>query len=222
MVLFIIDVCLYSGWGEHVYDEAMLIVTTRAKFMKTHEIVVDETKLYKEIWPKLKGKVFHRTSLKNYQEIMSTGFIINNHDEAQKLNWQSNSFFRNRKCVSVCDFYNNTRPRLTKSASYKYNIFCQPSDLGGKFVFLFLSENEYPNLITWQTWQENREAWSEVVVPYLESGYPDKIPLSSIADVWVIEVIGKSKILEIEPLSNEQIAKMKDELFALMKLHGQN
>lgn len=146
-----------------------------------------------QIWPQLKGRVFHRTSLKNYSKIINSGFIDNNQNEKYQLNWNNNSFFKKRGYVSVCDLYNNTRPRLTKEAAIsKYNIFGQKSDCDNKFVFLFLSKDEYQNLVTWQEWLKQRS--SDLLVPYLESGYPEKILLSSIEEIWFFEIKDRPKI----------------------------
>ena len=186
--------------------------------MDINWFTVTENMTYKKIWPQLKGRVFHRTSLENYCHIVAAGFIDNNQNEKYELNWQSNSFFRNRGCVSVCDFYNNTKPRLTKDATFQYKIFEQREDKDDKFVFLFLSESEYTNLVRWEKWKEEK-AWEETVVPHLESGYPDKIPLSLITDVWFIKITGRIKYPEVERPFKEKIAEMQNNFLMKSRIY---
>lgn len=173
-----------------------------------------EKKAYEKLWPKLKGKVFHRTSLENYRKILACGFIDNNKNEKYKLNWSSNSYFRNRGCISVCDLYNHTRPVLTKKAVYQYRIFSQREDIDDKFVFLFLHESAYHHLIKW----EKEKIYSGTFVPHLESGYPDKIPLSLISEVWFIKIIGRVPSPEIKFDRPKAIHNRKELFFRKIRL----
>lgn len=174
--------------------------------MDINWFTLTEKMAYKKLWPKLKGRVFHRTSLENYHKILECGFIGNNQNEKYKLNWQSNSYFRNKKCISVCDLYNHTRPRLTKKAIYQYRIFSQRTDLNDKFVFLFLAESAYHKLIQW----EKEKTYSGTFVPHLESGYPDKIPLSLISEIWFIKITGRTPPLEIKYEPPKEINNFKE------------
>lgn len=134
----------------------------------------------------LRGRVFHITSVDNFLAIARSGLIMHNHDKRLHQNGNYNSFFRNRKCVSFCDFANNSRPRkLREAALGKYNIFGQGD--GEKSVFLFLSPAVHSKLIPWQQWKREN-ALSEMVVPYLESGYPGFVPLDEIEEVAFIHI----------------------------------
>lgn len=152
--------------------------------------------------------------MENYHKILACGFIDSNRNEKYKLNWSSNSYFRNRGCISVCDLYNHTRPRLTKKAVYQYRIFSQREDIDDKFVFLFLHENAYHHLIKW----EKGQTYSETFVPHLESGYPDKIPLSLISEIWFIKIIGRVLSPKIQCDLPKVIHKRKDLFFRKIRV----
>lgn len=98
----------------------------------------------------------------------------------------SNYFFANKGCVSVCDLVNNTKPRVTRRRYLSdYQIFGQ--GWGASTVFLFLSPASHPKLVTWHSW-EIEKAYGQQVVPDLESGFPDAIPLELIEEVWFITI----------------------------------
>lgn len=138
-------------------------------------------------YPELKGRVFHITSIENFLEIIKVGAIRHNREGDLKSNGRYDSYFRNRGCVSFCDFYTNSRPRKIREAALtKYNIFGQGD--GERFVYLFLRAEAYTKLVTWEEWKREK-AWSEMVVPHLESGYPGHVPLSEIQEVCLVHIL---------------------------------
>ena len=50
-----------------------------------------------------------------------------------------------------------------------------------------LQSESHKKLITWEKWKLE-EAWSEMVVPHLESGYPGHVPLSEIQEIQLINI----------------------------------
>lgn len=141
--------------------------------------------LRNHLFKELIGKIFHITSFESFLSIISAGYINNNKKLEYTLNWESNSYFRNRGCVSVCDLFNNTRPKKIRSASFSsYPIFEQGNN--GITVILFLKKEAYDNVKTWESWKKEK-AFTEMVVPHLESGYPDKIPLDIIDEIWIVQ-----------------------------------
>lgn len=142
----------------------------------------------RKLLPRLKNRVFHITTIDNFTLIIKSGAIMNNQDGLLQTNWTNNSYFLNKGCVSVCDFFNNNanRNKQREAALSKYDIFGQTSKMG-QTVYLFLNPKCFSRLITWETWK-NEEKWTESVVPYLESGYPGSIDLNNIDEVWLIKI----------------------------------
>ncbi len=139
----------------------------------------------RKLFPKLRGRVFHITSPENFLLIVKTGAILNNRDRIFKNNWNVNSYFANKGCVSVCDLVNNTKPRITRQKCLNYyRVFQQ--DWGATTVFLFLSSAIHDQLITWHAWKKEK-AYNQVV-PELESGFPDAVPLEQIEEIWFLTI----------------------------------
>lgn len=140
----------------------------------------------RKLFPKLRGRVFHITSPENFMSICKSGEIRNNKDGSLKTNWSNGYYFATKGCVSVCDLVNNTKPRVTRSKCLSdYQIFGQ--SWGPTTVVLFLSPSSHDRLITWHTWKLEK-AFTRKVVPGMESGFPNSIPLSEIEEIWFINI----------------------------------
>ncbi len=155
--------------------------------MKNKVISITRRRAEKTLFKLLIGRVFHITSFDSMLEIFKTGFIKNNRDKGLKLNWSSNSYFTNRGYVSVCDLFNNSKSRKIREAALStYQIFGQ--NWGPNTAFLFLNQASYSKLVTWEQVESNKNDSYEIIVPYLESGYPDQIPLKEISEIWVVNI----------------------------------
>lgn len=163
--------------------------------MKFEAISISYKVAKKKLFERFKGRVFHVTSPDNFIKICTQGSILNNKNKTFKPNW-GDSYFTSKGCVSVCDLLNNNGPVVTKRAMNQYDVFRQP--WGATSVFLFLSPESYSNLITWHHWK--KEGAPGAIVPHLESGFPEAIPLTVINEVWFVTVtdwlafFGKSRI----------------------------
>lgn len=139
-----------------------------------------------KISKKLKGKVFHVTTLSNFELILASGAIL--HNQTGRFPHRGgfkNACFNKLAHVSVCDFFHNKSIPKEKYIN-DYNIFFDGA------IFLFLHPNAFAKLMTWDQGRAKAGLACQVV-PFLESGYPDKIPLSEIIDVWQIELDGSLK-----------------------------
>jgi len=136
---------------------------------------------------RLAGKIFHITDTKGFLGIIATGKIEPNNSGKFGNNWgNKKSYFRNRGCISVCDFYNNRRPRKFYDATCKYSFYDLSCNKGFSY-FMVLQAGLFADIITWDRWKQDREE-GEDVVPYLESGYPGEIPLSNLESVIKVHI----------------------------------
>jgi len=139
-----------------------------------------------DIFPLLKGRVFHVTSTVSMKSIRSAGSITPNIRLEQESLFEntSNGFFRLRECVSFFD-YRNFGSKEWKEHALK----CHPAralDYSSSITILFLCKNIYPHLISWAGWKDE-EAWSEHVVPFIEIGHKGAVSLDNITDELIVE-----------------------------------
>lgn len=140
---------------------------------------------------KLKGKVFHITDTYGYNSIIKSGMILHsNHSSIIKTIWGSKdkmSYFRKRNYISVCDFYHNTNTKLLLKATNKYRIYSPNAVVNDNVAYyIILKERIYDQCISWEQWKIEK-AFSEQIVPNLESGIKDKISITDIE--YVIKLV---------------------------------
>jgi hypothetical protein len=153
----------------------------------TRTYVCSETARLDDIEAQLEGHVFHITRLAYLPSIIECGEIRPNADGALPTTFGSskNAFFRNRNCVSLFDY------RLAPTDEIKdFRRRCYPftpaRPPNGPIAVLILHPKVCSVLIPWTKWKEE-EAWSEIIVPYIEAGYPGPLPLRLVAEIISIQ-----------------------------------
>mgnify|MGYP003134108323 FL=1 len=152
----------------------------------TSSIEISES-TYPDLLARLLGKAFHVTKGANYPGILRTGCISPNPDGIYETSFasSSNSFFRNRSCVSVFDYRNVPQDKFDQYAGR-----CHPLTAAGKngeMVVFILSKEAENKLISWENWKAENSP-SEMVVPYVESGYKGSLALAYIETIFIIYV----------------------------------
>ena len=137
--------------------------------------------------PELEGRVFHVTTLIAFQKILDTGAINPNQEGSLGYTFgqSANSYFRHRGCISVVDLRAVT-PKELDDGLLKY-YFLNPSFANNRPVFLLLSPSCYVQLIPWSKWK-SEQAWAEMVVPYIEAGFPGCIGVGFIEEVFLADI----------------------------------
>ena len=151
------------------------------RLMKTTKIHIEKGDALQQLMPILEGKVFHVSKSKNWPKIEELEKIIPNEngDLETSFGASRNSFFKNKDCVSVFD-YRNIHEDKPQEHMYKCRPTAPLTPEEGIVIFV-LSETTYSNLIPWEGWKQ--EDLSQMVVPYVEAGYPGAIELSLIDEV---------------------------------------
>jgi hypothetical protein len=151
--------------------------------MKEHDFVFQFGEQEEKLLPLLIGRVFHVTNLNNLKPIVDSGEIRPNinGDLSTTFGFSSNSFFRKRGCISVFDYRFATAEQIEESLR-KCSPYPGASD-GKEFAYLFLSECLHNRLIPWIKWKEE-EAWGQMIVPYVEAGYPGPVSIGLIDEVF--------------------------------------
>lgn len=179
--------------------------------MKITWRTVTRAQAVKRLYPELRGRAFHITTVPNFLSIVRTGAIMHNRDGSIRSNGGYNAYFKNRGCVSFCDLHGNTKVKEVREAALsKYNIFGQGD--GEQFAYLFLAPEHHAKLLSWHVWK-TEEAWSEMIVPHLEAGYPGCVPLEEIEEAMLIQLStsGEERGLRARMLSAMQAAEANRE-----------
>ena len=160
--------------------------------VKINDLSVDSSQLSATLLPYLRGRVFHVTRLTVFEQILAAAEIRANADgEFPTVFGSTNSFFRKRGCVSFFD-YRSASSEQIEDAIGKCSPFNLPatdpeSGNESQIAFLFLSTTEYGRLIPWTKWKEE-EAYTDKVVPWVESGYLGSVPITSIEEVLRVTI----------------------------------
>jgi hypothetical protein len=160
--------------------------------MAASDLSLHSSQLRSALLPLLLGRVFHVTRRKVCEQILAEGVIRANTDGALPTVFgSSNSFFRKRGCVSFFDYRSATAEQI-EAALGKCSPYHLPSSdpelLNEPNVsYLFLSEAAHDRLISWSRWKEE-EAYSDKVVPWVETGYPGEVPLTFIERVLHVTI----------------------------------
>ena len=151
--------------------------------------VRDETEALDDLEAYLQGHVFHVTRLAYLPSIIQCGEVRPNRSGTYPttFGFSTNAFFRNRNCVSLFDY----RPVLTEGIR-EFRRRCDPfrpaRPPNGSIAILVLDRAAYDTLVPWTKWKEENEP-GEMIVPYVEAGYPGPLPLSSVAEIMSLEII---------------------------------
>lgn len=163
--------------------------------------IVSRLQAVKRLYPELRGRAFHITSVQNFFSIIRDGVVKHNRDGNIARNDSYDAYFKICGCVSFCNLHGNTKVKQVREAALsKYNIFGQGDC--EQFVYLFLAPENHGKLLSWDRWKAE-EAWSEMVVPHLEAGYPGFVPLKEIEEAMLIQISssGKERGLRVRMLA---------------------
>jgi hypothetical protein len=160
---------------------------------------LNETEARDRLLPLVEGRVFHVTLAANVPAITAAGAIEPNIDGAFATTFgcSSNSYFRNRGCVSLFDL---RAPRPDEMYLHK----CWPFR-PGKHAILSVSPTAYTALLPWTLWRDE-EAFREKVVPYVEAGYKGPLSLTLIDELIDVEVQGNPDLLVAKLLEGHRRA----------------
>ena len=147
--------------------------------MEEDRLRINHSELQKRVLPLLIGRVFHVTSANAFSSILLDRTIKTNETGMYPFSYgqSENSFFRKRGCVSVCDLRNISDAEIN-TALMKYN-FLNPCFGKDANIYLFIKSDCHNLLVSWKKWHDEK-AYTEMVVPHIEAGYPGDVDLNLI------------------------------------------
>ena len=167
--------------------------------MKTESITLHADELRSELLPLLLGRVFHVTTHAAFEKICADGKICVNTDGSLTPSaYYRNAYFRSHGCVSVCDL-RFAGPEQVDQALRAY-YFLNPEADRAAPAFLFLNSQSYPQLRSWREQGKSRE-FDKAIVPHIEAGFPDQIPLEFLDQALLVNVV--------HPPPNEHLAALR-------------
>lgn len=159
----------------------------------TIEFTFRETEDKGPVTSLLEGRVFHVTKQRFLPAIRATGSLLPNPDGARPstFGYRPNSFFLRRNCVSLFDYRT-----IPEDLDYRHR--CWPLQAaepdGDGIAILFVESALHDRLIPWTRWRDE-EAWGEVVVPYVEVGFPGPLPLAFIERMVLVRLLEEPNCL---------------------------
>ena len=154
--------------------------------MKTSQIHIEKGDALEQLMPILEGKAFHVSKSKFWAKIEKQGKIIPNvnGDLGTSFGSSGNSYFKNRGCVSVFD-YRNIHDDKPQEHMYKCRPTSPLTPEEGIVVFI-LKKEAHSKLIPWAGWKQ--EDLKQMIVPYVEAGYPGAIELSLVDELVFVTI----------------------------------
>ena len=144
-------------------------------------------RLEKRLLPLLCNRVFHVTTRDAFAKILETGSIYPNPSGLLRYTCgqSEKSFFRQRSCVSFVDLRTVT-PQELDDGLMKY-YFLNPSFADNQPVVLILSPSFFGELVPWTRWK-SEQAWADIVVPFIEAGFPGGVGIDAIEEALIITI----------------------------------
>ena len=146
--------------------------------------------------PQLLNRVFHVTTDDAVARIISEGAIRTNAEGQFKFTFgqSEHSYFRKQNCVSVFDLRSVTSEQIDESLDKYY--FLNPPFAENRPVYMFLNACCFDRLVPWSRSKEEN-ARSDIVIPYVEAGYPGDLDFGSIDELLRLDIDQPLSPLEI-------------------------
>lgn len=154
---------------------------------RIERVKIHESELRTNLLDRLRGNVFHVTTQDAWPRIQSTGSVLSNppdHTAIQK--WKCDAYFRRESHVSLCDLRSVRESDLNVALDGYFFL-----DLGGGRadpVFLILSRSSLNEIVTYDEAIDDATEAGQMIVPFIEAGYPGDLPLAAITDVLVVDI----------------------------------
>ncbi len=151
------------------------------------EVKAKEDELRERLYPLVESRVFHVTRRENVLSILQNGGISPNRSGALPTTFGSSAqaYFRMRGCVSLFDLAHPTAEQIDSRLADCWPF--QTAKPGSNIAIFIVSPEAYDSLIPWNG-SRGEEAHGDMVVPYVETGYPGLLPIALIEELIEVEV----------------------------------
>jgi hypothetical protein len=163
--------------------------------MKTEKLITDDRGI---VLDRLRGQVFHLTTLEAYRQIELAGEISNNKEGTFPINTGSKSSYgRLNSCVCLFDIRHNDPDAIKKTLESHYNFLGPPwfSKHGRKYIswnlaYLILDQKYYDQIIPNSQVHDHCRETGEYLqaIPESEVWVNTKVPLSWIEKALLVTI----------------------------------
>jgi hypothetical protein len=136
----------------------------------------------------MEGRVFHVTKNDYLPSILADEQIKPNTDGALPTTFgsSSNAYFRKRGCVALFDYRSTPTEEIRFHRSKCWPLM-PAHDCKGGIAILLLKPEACDGLISWVESKKNGVP-SEMIVPYVEAGYPGAISIELVDEVVCLKL----------------------------------
>ena len=153
---------------------------------RVERVKIHQSELRSTLLDRLCGNVFHVTTQEAWPLIRSTGLVLSNPPDHPAIKkWEYNAYFRQRSHVSLCDL-RSVRETDLEMALERY-FFLDPRSCPDP-VFLILSPSSANAIVTYSEAIDDATEAGQMIVPFIEAGYPGDLPLAEITDVLIVDI----------------------------------
>ena len=154
---------------------------------RVERVKVHQSELRTTLLDRLRGSVFHVTTQEAWPLIRSRGLVSSDPPDLPVIKkWEYNAYFRQKSHVSLCDLRSVQESDL-HMALHRY-FFLDPRSGCPDPVFLILSSSAVNRIVTYGEAIDDATEAGQMIVPFVEAGYPGDLPLAEITDVLIVDI----------------------------------
>ena len=154
---------------------------------RVERVEVHRSELRTILLDRLRGNVFHVTTQDAWPRIRSTDSVLSNPPDHPSIKrWEYNAYFRQKSHVSLCDLRSVQESDL--NMALKRYFFLDPRSGCPDPVFLILSSSAVNRIVTYNEAIDDATKAGQMIVPFVEAGYPGDLPLAEITDVLIVDI----------------------------------
>ena len=154
---------------------------------RVERVEVHRSELRTILLDRLRGNVFHVTTQDAWPRIRSTDSVLSNPPDHPSIKrWEYNAYFRQKSHVSLCDLRSVQESDL--NMALKRYFFLDPRSGCPEPVFLILSSSAVNRIVTYNEAIDDATKAGQMIVPFVEAGYPGDLPLAEITDVLIVDI----------------------------------
>ena len=138
---------------------------------------------------RLRGSVFHVTTQDAWPLIRSTESVLSNPPDHPAIKkWEYDGYFRQESHVSLCDLRSVREGDLSIAldAYFFLDLRSYPDPVDP--VFLILSPSAVNRIVTYDEAIGAATEAGQMIVPFIEAGYPGDLPLAEITEVLIVDI----------------------------------
>ena len=156
---------------------------------RVERVKIHQSELRTTLLNRLRGNVFHVTTQEAWPLIRSTGSVVPNPPDHPAIKkWEYDGYFRQESHVSLCDLRSVQESDLNIALKAYFFLDVRSYTDSVDPVFLILSPSAVNRIVTYDEAIGAATEARQMIVPFIEAGYPGDLPLPEITDVLIVDI----------------------------------